>query len=194
MSTTSESHQVRATSRLLAAGWHPVRIKALTILTERVASPKEIAGEIGEPKPGNVSHHVRVLEDHGLVEEVDSKQRRGATEHFFKAVERPAVWDLAQLSRQEREDFSAFIIACMNGDYLAALHSGSLDERTDRHLSRTPMQLDERGYLDWIAALDSMLERSMEIQAESDGRRSHSGEKAMAVASHLAGFPMPIGR
>ncbi|HEX6457099.1 MAG TPA: winged helix-turn-helix domain-containing protein [Solirubrobacterales bacterium] len=168
-----------------------MRIKALTILTERVASPKEIAKAIGEPKPGNVSHHVRVLEKYGLVEEVDTKQRRGATEHFFRAVQRPTVWNLEALTREEREEFSAFIIACMNGDFVAALESGSLDERTDRHLSRTPLQLDEQGYLDLVADQDRALERSLEIQAESDERRSQSGEEAMAISSHIAVFPMP---
>ena len=40
---------------------HPLRIEALSILTERAASPKELAAELGLPV-GNISYHVRELE------------------------------------------------------------------------------------------------------------------------------------
>src|SRR3954454_2182147 len=69
---------------------HPVRVKALTILTERIASPKEISDEAEIPL-SNVSYHVRVLEDLGLVEIMEEESVRGAVAHFYKAVERPLI-------------------------------------------------------------------------------------------------------
>lgn len=52
------------------------------------ASPKEIAGHLGE-KLGNVSYHVRILARLGLIELVRETPRRGAVEHHYRAVPRP---------------------------------------------------------------------------------------------------------
>jgi len=65
---------------------HPVRAQALTILTSRIASPREIADRLDHPV-GNVSYHVRVLEELGLVEIVEEEAVRGSVAHYFKAVE-----------------------------------------------------------------------------------------------------------
>src|SRR5687767_15809916 len=70
---------------------HPLRQKILVGLSERVASPSEIAEEIGEPL-GNVSYHVRMLVDLGCIELVSTTPRRGALEHHYKAVV-PAMFD-----------------------------------------------------------------------------------------------------
>jgi len=46
--------------RLVKALAHPLRIQILNLLRDRVASPSELADEIGAPL-GNVSYHVRFL-------------------------------------------------------------------------------------------------------------------------------------
>jgi DNA-binding transcriptional ArsR family regulator len=74
---SSESHAVKALA-------HPVRVRALAILVEREASPSELADELGEPL-GNVSYHVRLLHDLGLIELVSTTPRRGAIEHHYRA-------------------------------------------------------------------------------------------------------------
>jgi len=70
---------------LLKALNHPVRAQALTILTHRIASPREIADQLEQPI-GIVSYHVRVLAELGLAEIVEEQPVRGAVEHFFEAV------------------------------------------------------------------------------------------------------------
>jgi predicted transcriptional regulator len=52
------------------------------------ASPKELAGQLGE-KLGNVSYHVRILARLGLIELVRETPRRGAVEHHYRATPRP---------------------------------------------------------------------------------------------------------
>jgi len=64
---------------------HSVRAQALTLLTERTASPKEIADELDQ-KLTNVSYHVRVLEELGLIELVEEESIRGSVAHFYKAL------------------------------------------------------------------------------------------------------------
>src|SRR4051794_26671084 len=86
-SATPPNETRKATSKLLRAGWHPIQYKALHILTERVASPKEIAIELGltSAKASNVDCHVKQLQSQGLVELVRTEPRRGVNEHFYRA-------------------------------------------------------------------------------------------------------------
>ena len=65
---------------------HSVRAQALSLLTERTASPKEIADELDQ-KLTNVSYHVRVLEELGLIELVEEESIRGSVAHFYKALQ-----------------------------------------------------------------------------------------------------------
>src|SRR5262245_8245332 len=65
---------------------HPVRARALMILGKRVASPKEIAEELGEPI-GKVSYHIRDLRDTGLIELVETDASRGGVQHFYRATQ-----------------------------------------------------------------------------------------------------------
>ena len=53
--------------RIVRALSHPIRHRVLVALNERVASPKELAAELGEPL-GNVSYHTRVLAQLGCIE------------------------------------------------------------------------------------------------------------------------------
>ena len=64
---------------------HPLRVQILIILNERVASPNLLAQELDQSL-NLVAYHVRVLEKYDCIELVDTKQRRGATEHFYRAT------------------------------------------------------------------------------------------------------------
>jgi len=96
--------EVRPQEALAKALSHPMRAQALTILVERTASPKEIADELDETLP-NVSYHVRVLEELGLVELVEEEAIRGSVAHFYRAVEQDIgnpAWRWAPLLLDEK--------------------------------------------------------------------------------------------
>ena len=80
---------------------HPLRVQILIILNERVASPNLLAQEL-EQSLNLVAYHVRVLEKYDCIELVDTKQRRGATEHFYRATRRQFLSD-AEWSRMPRD-------------------------------------------------------------------------------------------
>ncbi len=132
---------------LIKALNHPIRVKALTILTERAASPKEIAEEIEEGL-SNVSYHVRVLDSLGLIEIVEEEAVRGSVAHFYEAVERPLIdnpsWK--QLHPKVRSALSSHTVEALMSDAAASLAANRFDKRDDRHLSRTPLLLDEAGW------------------------------------------------
>src|SRR3954465_10750603 len=67
---------------------HPLRVQILIILNEKVASPNMLAQQLDQSL-NLVAYHVRVLEKYDCIELVDTKQRRGATEHFYRATRRP---------------------------------------------------------------------------------------------------------
>ncbi len=150
---------------------HPLRVQALSVLTERPASPKELAAELGSPV-GNVSYHVRELEQVGLIELVDEKKRRGAIEHFYRAIARPLLsteeWE--RLSLDDRQGFSAWIIQLLLVDASQALAAGTFDARGDRHLSRTPLLVDEEGWRELVEIKANALRAVLEVQAASAAR------------------------
>src|ERR671916_459166 len=82
--------------RLVKALAHPIRMKILNILDERMATPKELAELLGLPLE-NVSYHVRTLKDFGFIKLEKTRQVRGAVEHHYKIAARPQIgtklWD-----------------------------------------------------------------------------------------------------
>src|SRR3954451_23495557 len=79
-----------AEARIAKALAHPLRGRILQRLRERVASPADLAAELGAPL-GVVSYHVRRLRDYDCVELVRTEPRRGALQHFYRATARPNV-------------------------------------------------------------------------------------------------------
>jgi DNA-binding transcriptional ArsR family regulator len=181
---------------LLKVAAHPLRIRALSVLTERAASPKELAAELGAPV-GNVSYHVRELESAGLIELVEERRRRGTVEHFYRALDRPqpdaAEWE--KLSVEERQRFSAWIIQLLLADVSQALAMGSFDARGDRHLSRTPVLLDTEGWRELVEIQATALRGVLDAQAASAERLAAAGEEdGIAAVAAMTLFEMPRRR
>jgi DNA-binding transcriptional ArsR family regulator len=168
---------------------HPVRVKALTILTERVASPKEISEEIEMPL-SNVSYHVRVLDELGLVEILEEESVRGSVAHFYKAVERPLIDnpDWEKLDPKVRSAFSGYVIETLMSDAANSLAAGIFDRRDDRHLSRTPLLLDERGWRRIVRIQKKALDDILKEQAAVAGRMSKSRTEGIHAIAGIALF------
>jgi DNA-binding transcriptional ArsR family regulator len=168
---------------------HPVRVKALTILTERIASPKEISEQIDIPLT-NVSYHVRVLEELGLIEIMEEESVRGSVAHFYKAVERPLIDnpDWERLDPKVRSAFSGYVIETLMSDAAKSLATGVFDRREDRHLSRTPLLLDERGWRRIAAIQKKALDDILKEQASAAARMNGSREKGIHVVAGMTCF------
>lgn len=158
---------------LVKALSHPLRIQALTILTERIAGPKEIAATLGMPeKVSNVSYHVRVLEDLGFVEVVKEEAVRGAVAHYYKAVEREIITspEWSSLNPRVRNTFSTIVINTLVGDTSRSMKAGLLDRRGDRLFSRVILRLDESGWNKVRAIQTAALESTLKEQAAAERR------------------------
>jgi DNA-binding transcriptional ArsR family regulator len=162
--------------RIVRALSHPIRHRVLVALNERVASPKELAAELGEPL-GNVSYHTRVLAHLGCIELVSTTQRRGALEHHYRAVMRPyfddAAW--ARIPVSTRRALFDSELDRLWSDVADAAKAGGFDHPR-AHVSWTALDLDQQGFDEVAELLGSVVERLLEIQAEAAGRRVDQGD------------------
>jgi DNA-binding transcriptional ArsR family regulator len=178
--------------RLIKALAHPLRVHVLAILNEKVASPNELAKELGEGL-SQVSYHVKVLREYGCIELVKTEPRRGAVEHFYRATTRAFFSDeeWEQLPKSVRPGMSARLLYDIMDDAMGAVGAGTFDAREDHHLSWTPMVLDEEGWRDAVAAQAETLERLFDIQAESAGRLAEAEAEGFSASFSMMGFEAP---
>jgi DNA-binding transcriptional ArsR family regulator len=183
--------------RIAKALSHPMRARILMILNERVASPNEIAEAIDERLP-NVSYHVRALLDLGTIELVDTAQRRGAIEHYYRAVVRPffSDKDWKRLPRSGRQAISDSILQILWDDVSASMKAGTFESRTDRHLAHSRMVLDDEGWADMTKLLNDVLGEVEKIEAASRSRLRKAGNGAGTPTTfalmHFESPPEPV--
>jgi predicted ArsR family transcriptional regulator len=171
---------------------HPLRVQILIILNERVASPNLLAQELDQSL-NLVAYHVRVLEKYDCIELVDTKQRRGATEHFYRATRRQFLSDAewSRLPQVLRPGVSGAMLKAAFDDIEEAVVKGTMDEIDDRHLSRTPMVVDKQGWGEVASLLAETLDRVLEIQAQSSGRLAAGDEPGMLSKVEIMHFKSP---
>jgi DNA-binding transcriptional ArsR family regulator len=174
---------------------HPTRVRCFMILAERTASPVEIAQEIGKDV-GHVGYHVRKLQELNLIELVDERPVRGAVEHFYRAIERPILHEeeFAEQSIEEREVFTRYILQRHVSDVARAMDEHTFDARPNRWILRMPMVVDEAGFEELAALHAEIYERTLQIQARSDGRRSGTDDEGIPTMSTTMFFETPAGR
>ncbi|MFL5898880.1 MAG: helix-turn-helix domain-containing protein [Solirubrobacterales bacterium] len=171
---------------------HPLRTECLSVLAERVASPREIA-EFLDDDLSNVSYHVRVLSELGLIELVKEEPVRGAVAHFYKAVERPlfSAADAEAMPLEVQKAFSAHSWDLLIEDATRAIEKGTFNSRPDWHLTRTPLLVDSEGFARLSKAMDDLLELVLEEQTASAVRLKESGEEPIRATAATALFVMP---
>jgi predicted ArsR family transcriptional regulator len=171
---------------------HPLRVQILIILNEKVASPNMLAQQLDQSL-NLVAYHVRVLEKYDCIELVDTKQRRGATEHFYRATRRQFLSDdeWSRMPESLRPGMAGAMLKSVFEDIEAAATTGTLDEVEDIHLSRTPMVVDKQGWTDVSTLLKGALDRLLEIQTESSERIASGEGEGILSKVHLLHFKSP---
>jgi DNA-binding transcriptional ArsR family regulator len=166
---------------------HPVRAHAMRILTERVASPSDIARELELPV-ANVSYHVNTLLRLRCIEEVEHRHVRGAIEHLYRAVQRPILWSdqWSNLSQGARDDIVRAWLETVANDFEQGVETGALSAGDpDHHLTRTPLRLDAEAFSQIARRLEEILQWSLELQAESAVRLANGAQGGPEVSSRL---------
>jgi len=175
--------------RLVRAIGHPLRIQILQVLNERDASPNEMVRVLGSPL-GNIAYHTRVLEKCGCVEVVRTEQRRGAVEHYFRAVPRSYVGhqDWRKVPRSVRSTITATSVESFFQRLTAAYESGTLDDREDTTLSWMSVAVDDQGRREVTEILAEAASRLQGVHQRSVERSVGNGEEPTSLIVGLAAF------
>jgi DNA-binding transcriptional ArsR family regulator len=163
------------------------RVEIFAILCERVASPKEISDELNEGL-SQVSYHVKVLRDCRLIVLDHKTPRRGAVEHYYRAVEPTLIpadaWN--RLPPSIRGNLSANILEEFFDDASASIGAGIFDE-SPGELCWTPLILDSLGMEELGRLTREFLEAVLELQTNAS-KRLPRGKKGAGEATSATIF------
>jgi DNA-binding transcriptional ArsR family regulator len=176
--------------RLMRGMCHTLRFQILTHLNDREWSPNELSDQLAEGL-SQVSYHVKVLKDYGLIELTKTEPRRGAVEHFYRATTRTIVGlEMAkEIPRSGRQMLIGGILEEVNDDVNESLKTGLYDSRDDYHVVRIPMLMDEQGCVDGYAIGCEYVEKMLGVAGESAGRLAESDDpQPMGVTAVLLVF------
>jgi len=180
------------TQQLAKALAHPLRVRILTSLHKGISSPNQLAQELGEPL-GNVSYHVKTLLEYDCVELVKTEPRRGAVEHFYRATERAffSDEDWAKVPASARKGISGVTLQSIGQDATEALIAGTINARTDSHLTHTPLLIDQTGWDELTTLLAETQSRAVEIQQEAADRLAEAKTEPIATKLAILHFESP---
>lgn len=181
--------------QLAAALSHSTRVHILSVLNTRIASPKELAAELGEPIP-NINYHIGILEQLECIDLAEEKPVLGSrvVEHFYKARKLPYfdqdAWD--ELELQGKWEIVIPILRLMSKDVNESMAGGTFLDPDDNHVSRTPMIVDEEGWEEVKEGLAEALDRLMEIKDNVRARREADEDRnTMAIKVEIIHFRSP---
>ncbi len=156
---------------------HPLRARLLFEYFEP-NSPSKLARRLKQ-RVNLVSYHTNVLRDHGWIELVRTQPRRGATEHFYRATGPLYIEDeeWERVSVGLRHAFVLGVLSVTGEESKTAAFHGGFDAATT-HISRSLLDLDERGVADVATTLRDVIARLEEITAavrerDAGGRERH---------------------
>lgn len=183
------------TQQLAKALAHPLRVRILSELHKGISSPNQLAQKLGEPL-GNVSYHVKTLLEYDCVELVKTEPRRGAVEHFYRATERAffSDSDWAKIPASARKGISGVLLESIGEGATQAMVAGTIEKRTDSHLSDTPLLLDEKGWKELNKVLADALNRGLEIQEEAASRLAKDKAEGFTTKLAIMHFEVPTSK
>jgi DNA-binding transcriptional ArsR family regulator len=174
--------------RWLRAISHPIRIRLLAMLDEEPASPVILASKLNQPL-GTIAYHVRTLYDLGLLKLVSTRQRRGATEHYYKTTGHPAssaeAWE--RLDTISKQRLLTALIAKATDYATRSAAAGGFDAK-EAHISTDAMRLDREGWEQLAQESRRWLSRAQEIERDAAARMAADSDEARSVGLTLMLF------
>lgn len=168
---------------------HEIRIEALTIFNERVASPKDVA-ETLDISLNKAGHHVKILLDEGCIELVRVEPRGGSFEHFYRGVKRPELTDEQWEATPDvaRRKLVAAVFRNLIAEGLSSIRAGKMSSDPFMRLSWKSMNLDAQARQEAADEQRESLERLQEIEERAAKRMIQSGEKGVSTVLAVVGF------
>jgi DNA-binding transcriptional ArsR family regulator len=175
--------------RLMKALTHSVRVQCLSLMVDGEWSPNQLHKELGVGL-SQISYHIKQLKDYKLIEMTKTEPRRGAVEHFYRAVERIIIPEgmSSALPKAARMETLKRILMLAEKDLKKSLGSGVFYERPDFHASWSPFEFDEKGRAKVHQLLDALLLEVIETEAESLERIAKESSKPIPTSLVIFNF------
>lgn len=174
--------------RIVRALSHPLRVEILRHLEDGPTGSKRLSDRINEPL-SNVSYHMTVLRDCGVIELVGTRQRRGATEKIFKLKPGDVIgsgrWREVPVAL--RTYWAGNAIHGFAERALKAIYAGTLESREGSGLSWQALLVDRLGWDEIQHVLSSAEERFRGV-AEESAKRMESPEDGFPVVVAVGAF------
>lgn len=160
----------------------------LAMLDEEPASPVVLATKLDQPL-GTIAYHVRTLYDLGLLKLVRTRQRRGATEHYYRTVSHPhgsaEAWE--QLDGVSKQRLLTALLSQAHEYATRAAAAGGFDAK-NAHISNSSLKLDARGWDQLAKEAKDWLETAKRIERESAPRLEADPDTKMDVGLNIMLF------
>jgi DNA-binding transcriptional ArsR family regulator len=168
---------------------HRTRVQILIVLSQDVYSPAEVADIIGEPL-NSVSNHMRELADGGSIEIVDTRMRRNAAQHFYRATQVPEYSraDIEEMTIFEAQVTVGIAIQFLLAEIMASLWAGKMSNDPNVCLVWDRLNLDEQGREEVTREQEESWLRLQRIEEESLGRAAESSADTVSYVIGLLGF------
>lgn len=186
--------EVRIDEQLFRLLHNPAQLAALVALLKGPASKSDIARELGL-KLNKADYDVGELEKMCLVEPIGTEMRRGQKTTIYRAVMRPvfSTEEWGELSQDERERYALWVQQLVLRDIATAWHARTFQARIESHTSRSPLRVDELGWIRINKGLDDLLALTREAEVESVDRAREAGDESQLINVRVAmfSFEMP---
>jgi DNA-binding transcriptional ArsR family regulator len=174
--------------RWLRAISHPIRIRLLSMLDEEPSSPVILAAKLDQPL-GTIAYHVRTLYDLGLLKLVSTRQRRGATEHYYETTAHPRstpeAWDAMDGVSKQR-----VLTALLDRANQLATRSAAAGgfDGDDIHCTSTSLKLDRQAMAELVGDVQELLGKIDRLEAESAERIKKDPDSKLDVGVTMMVF------
>ncbi|HVW46097.1 MAG TPA: helix-turn-helix domain-containing protein [Solirubrobacterales bacterium] len=180
--------------QLAAAMSHPTRVRAMSILSDRIASPRELAAEMDEPL-NNVTYHVNQLRKLDCIELVRTEPVRGGrvVEHFYRACRRSYFDDAAwgALSEKERYGVVGAIVAMISKDIAESMAAGTFFTDGDVHACRSVVHVDDEGWRELLGLIERATDELFEIEDRVAARGAEGKPAPITAKLDILQYRLP---
>lgn len=188
---------VSESKRIAKAFSDPVNLKIITELNLAAMSATQLQAKIGGGSVFSFDRRCKMLAEMGWIVHVDTKtggRRRGANEIFYRAVG-PLYLDTetwADVGENAKRGASWTTLQQFRERVAEAVEAQTFDRRPDRHLTWMPLLLDETGWRQVIALLESFFRGLFPAQTEAKRRLAGSDDRGFLTTYFVAGFESPL--
>jgi AcrR family transcriptional regulator len=165
--------------------------RMLAILNNENATPNDLAKQIGVPVE-DMKYHLEQLALGGLVEIAEIRGAGDAAEPLYSSQTNwieDSEWE--RMSPAERQAISRQIVRVITGELDRAVEGETFDARVDRHLSHTPVLVDEQGWSELMKIHLDTFRASLEVRDRAKERLQQSGKKGIRGRSVQIFFEVP---